>query len=99
MHLVGQYGRQVEVLWEGKVKNGLFQLIASQNSHTYSAFELSITYHAFELSLTPELFKGGGGVFGSQAYLARNISLESPPSASIWGNNDDYEWPADYDSV
>ena len=142
MYLVGRYGRQVEDLWEGRVKNGLFQLIASPGSHTYPVFELS---------LTPELVKGGGGVFGSQAYLARNTSLDSPPSVGImeagryheeadvlqhfeevlvetvlkheqfldgydsedledyynvpWldhGVNyydDDYEWPADYDSV
>ena len=37
----------------------------------------------FELSFTPELVKGGRGVFGFQAYLARNTSLESPPSVGI----------------
>ena len=74
VYLVGRYGQQVEVLWEGRVKNGLFQLIASPGSHTYPVFELNFT---------PERVKGGGGVFGSQAYLARNTSLERPPSVGI----------------
>ena len=41
VYLVGRYGQQVEVLWERRVKNGLFQLIASPGSHTNPVFELN----------------------------------------------------------